>query len=160
MAVDCMLKIEGIEGECMIKDHENEIDVLAWSWGMTQSATSHVGGGGGSGKVNVNDLSLTKYVDKSTPNLMKACCNGKPYDEATLTVRKAGADPLDYLKIIMSKVIVRSVDTGGSGDEDRFTENVTLNFNKVDVGYTPQKDDGSGDAEVKVVWNIEQNAEE
>ena len=50
--------------------------------------------------------------------------------------------------------------TGGSGGEDRLTENVTLNFAKMEVVYTPQKEDGTGDAEINLVWNIEKNVEE
>ncbi len=160
MAVDIILKIEGVDGESVIQDHEDEIDVLAWSWGMSQSGSMHVGGGAGSGKVNIQDVSLTKYVDKSSPNLMRTCCNGEHLTEATLTVRKAGKDALDYLKIKMSPVLVTSLDTGGSGGEDRLTENVTLNFAKVEVGYTPQKEDGTGDAEISLIWNIEKNVEE
>ena len=67
---------------------------------------------------------------------------------------------MDYLKIKMSPVLVTSVGTGGSGGEDRLTENVTLNFAKVEVGYTPQKEDGTGDAEISLIWNIEKNVEE
>lgn len=125
MAVDMFMKIKTIEGESTDKTHKKEIDVLAWSWGMSQSGTTHVGGGGGSGKVGVQDLSFTKYVDSSSNALILGCCSGEHYDEALLTVRKAGKDPLEYIKITMKEVIVTSVTTGGSGGEDRLTENVT-----------------------------------
>lgn len=160
MAVDILLKIEGMEGESLIADHEGEIDVLAWSWGMSQSGTMHGAGGGGAGRVSIQDISFTKYIDKTTPNLMRACCNGEHFSEAVLVVRKAGKDPLDYMKVTMSPVLVTSVSTGGSGGEDRLTENVTLNFAKMHVAYTPQKEDGTGDAAVELKWNIEQNIEE
>lgn len=160
MAVDILLKIDGIDGESVIQDHEKEIDILDWNWGMSQSGTMHHGGGAGSGKVDIQDLSLTKYVDKSSPNLMRACCNGEHFAAATLVVRKAGKDALDYLKVSMEPVLVTSVSTGGSGGEDRLTENITLNFAKMEVGYTPQKEDGTGDAEVSLKWNIEKNVEE
>ena len=97
-----------------------------------------MGSGAGAGKVNVQDLSLTKYIDTASPPLMLACCNGKHFPEAKLTVRKAGETPLEYLVIKMTEVMVTSVSTGGSGGEDRLTENVTLNFAKVEVTYTPQ----------------------
>lgn len=160
MAVDITLKIEGVEGESVIDGHEGEIDVLAWSWGMSQSGSMHVGGGGGSGKVNVQDVSITKYVDKASTNLLRTCCNGEHLSEAVLTVRKAGKEPIDYVSITMKPVIITSVSTGGSGGEDRLTENVTLNFATVTYSYTPQKEDGSADSAMDLTWNIEKNIEE
>ena len=160
MAVDILLKIDGVDGESVIADHEGEIDILSWSWGMSQSGTMHNGGGGGSGKVIIQDVSFTKTVDKTSPNLIRACCNGEHFAEAVLLVRKAGKDPLDYFKVTMSPVLVTSVSTGGSGGDDRLTENVSINFAKMQIGYTPQKEDGTGEAEVTLNWNIEKNIEE
>lgn len=160
MAVDMFLKLDDVKGESKDSKHKDEVDVLAWSWGMSQSGTTHMGGGGGAGKVNVQDLSLTKYVDKSSPNLIMATCNGKHYKEALLTVRKAGEKPLEYIKVTMKEVLVSSVSTGGSGGEDRLTENVTLNFGWFKVEYTPQKADGTGDAAIEAVWNIAENVKE
>jgi type VI secretion system secreted protein Hcp len=157
MAVDMFLKIDDVKGESADKTHNGEIDVLAWSWGMSQSGTAHMGGGGGAGKVSVQDISVTKYVDKASPNLIQWCCSGKHYKEALLTVRKAGGTPLEYIKIKLNEVLVSSISTGGSGGEDRLTENVTLNFAEFDYTYTPQKPDGSGDAEVKAGWDIQKN---
>lgn len=157
MAVDMFIKIGDVDGESKDDAHENDIDVLAWSWGMSQSGSAHTGGGAGAGKVNVQDLSFTKYVDKASPNLMLACCNGKHYDKALLTVRKAGENPVEYLKVTMSDLIIASVSTGGSGGEDRLTENVTLNFGMVKVEYTPQTDKGAADAVVEMGWNIAKN---
>src|SRR5262245_5930342 len=157
MAVDMFLKVDDVKGESRDSKHSGEIDVLSWNWGMNQSGTTHQGGGGGAGKVNVNDLAITKYVDRASPNLTQSCCDGKHWKEAVLTVRKAGEKPLEYLKITMSEVIVSAMQTGGSGGEDRLTENVMLNFAKFNVEYTPQKDDGSGDAVVQKGWNIAEN---
>ncbi|TFH66865.1 MAG: type VI secretion system tube protein Hcp [Gemmatimonadales bacterium] len=157
MAVDMFLKIEGIKGESQDDAHKDEIDVLAWSWGMSQSGTTHMGGGGGAGKVNVQDISVTKYVDKASPNLMVYCCNGKHIPTMNLTVRKAGENALEYLKMTMKDGLISAVSTGGSGGEDRLTENVSLNFAHVKVEYTPQKADGSGDAAVEMAWDITKN---
>ena len=157
MAVDMFLKIDDIEGESVDDVHAGEIDVLSWSWGMSQSGTTHSGPGGGAGKVNVQDLSFVHYVDKSSANLMKMCCNGKHFEEATLVVRKAGEMPLEYMIITMKGGLISSVSTGGSGGEDRITENITLNFSEFKTEYVPQMADGSGDASVIVGWNIANN---
>ena len=159
MAVDMFLKVDDIEGESVDDVHAGEIDVMSWSWGMSQSGTTHSGPGGGAGKVAVQDLSFTHYVDKASANLLKMCCNGKHFEEAVLVVRKAGETPLEYMIITMKWRLVSSVSTGGSGGEDRLTENVSLNFSEFKVEYVPQMADGSGDASVIVGWNIANNVD-
>ena len=37
--------------------------ILSWSWGMSNSGSAHQGSGAGSGKVNVQDVSITKYIE-------------------------------------------------------------------------------------------------
>ena len=159
-AVDILLKIDGLEGESAISGHEGEIDILSWSWNVSNTGTMHIGGGGGAGKAIVGDLSVTKYIDKSSTHLILASLLGTQFKEAILIVSKAGENPLEYLKITMSPVIVTNVSSGGSGGDDRLTESVTLNFAKVCYAYTPQKEDGTGDAEISRCFNIEANLEE
>lgn len=157
MAVDMFIKIGSLEGEARDKAHGKEIDVLAWSWGASNSGSAHVGGGAGAGKVNVQDLSFTKYIDKSSPDLMLACCNGKHFPDAKLVVRKAGENPLEYITITLTDVLVTSVSTGGSGGEDRLTENVTLNFAKVKLNYVEQTEKGAAGAKPQMGWDIAAN---
>lgn len=160
MAVDMFMKISTIKGESVDKKHKDEVDVLAWSWGLSQSGTTHMGGGGGSGKVSVQDLSFTKYVDSSSNALILGCCTGEHYDEAVLTVRKAGKEPLEYIKITMKEVLVASVSIGGSGGEDRLTENVVLNFAEFKFEYQPQSAKGGKEGGAKTAaWDIAGNSE-
>jgi type VI secretion system secreted protein Hcp len=160
MAVDMFLKIKGVKGESKDKAHKDEIDVLSWHWGAANSGSAHSGGGAGAGKVSVQDLSFTKWLDKSSPDLMLASCNGKHFDDATLVVRKAGEKPLEYLKITMTQVMITSFSTGGSGGEDRLTENLSLNFAKVKVEYKEQTDSGTGGANTMMNWDVSANESE
>lgn len=140
MAVDMFLKLDGdkFKGESRDKTHVGKIDILAWSWGMSNSGTAHMGGGAGAGKANVQDLSVTKYVDASSAALLLACATGEHIPTANLIVRKAGTTPLEYIKIDLTECLITAVSTGGSGGEDRLTENVTINFAKVKFTYTEQ----------------------
>jgi type VI secretion system secreted protein Hcp len=157
MAVDMFFKMDPIKGESKDGKHKEAVDVLAFSWGMSQSGTAHMGTGAGAGKVTIQDLSLTKYIDKSSPDLMLACCSGKHFGKAQIIVRKAGESPLEYLVVDMSDVMVTAVSTGGSGGEDRLTENVTLNFAKVKVTYTEQTEKGGAGAKPDMTWDIAAN---
>jgi type VI secretion system secreted protein Hcp len=166
MAVDMFLKLGDLAGDSVDavkappskKEHKGEIDVLAWSWGMSQSASTHFGSGGGSGKVNVQDLSITKRIDKSSPNLVKFCCTGKHFPEATLTVRKAGTEnPVEYYVIKMKDIIISSVQTGGSGGGDQLTEQLSLNFAEFEVIFTEQDATGKATTSIPGGFNIAGN---
>lgn len=156
MAVNIVLKIKDIPGESAVKSHTGEIDVLSWSWGMTQSTSAHIATGGGTGSADVHDLTITKYVDAASPNLIARCFDGHDVGPATLTCIKVGgkAGPIDYVKITMPKtVIVSSVSSGekeivDGKATDRFIETVSLSFAKVNFEYTGQKDDQSKGATI------------
>jgi type VI secretion system secreted protein Hcp len=150
MAVDMFLKLDKINGEARDAEHKDEIDVLAWSWGLSQS-------GSGAGKANFQDISITKWVDKSSVTLIEHVATGTHIAKAKLVVRKAGGKPLEYIIIEMEDLIVSSVSTGGSGGEDRLTENISLNFAEVKVSYVPQNKTGGGDAAIEFAYNIPEN---
>jgi type VI secretion system secreted protein Hcp len=160
MAVDMFLELEGIKGETGDKAFKSKhaMDILAWSWGLSNSGTFHTGTGGGAGKASFQDISITKYIDLASPNLMLYCANGKHVTKGVITVRKAGEKPLDYLKISMKNILVSSYTTGGSGGEDRLTENVALNFAQVKVEYAQQAEAGGSGGTNDFDWDIAANA--
>ena len=158
MAVDIFLSIKEIKGESLDKEFPEAIEVMSFTYGMSQSGSMHTSGGGGAGKANFNDISFVHYVDNASPNLMLYCANGKHFKEAVISVRKAGGDkPLTYLKITLTNVIVANVSSGGSSNDDRLLENFSLNFEQVKLEYVKQENDGSGTPGPEFAWNIAQN---
>jgi type VI secretion system secreted protein Hcp len=147
MAVSICIKIGSIKGESQIKGHESEIDVLEWSWGLTQS---------GSGSADVRDLTIKKFVDAATPTLLQECFYGHDHKNAVLTVMKAGGkSAIEMVKMTMSgTVFVSSVNTGHPEPNDRYTETITLNFAKVKFEYTGQNADQSKGASVSGEFDI------
>lgn len=159
MAVDMFINMGAIKGESRDKTQgaAGDIDVLSWSWGMSQSGTTHMGGGGGSGKASFQDLSFTKYIDSATNALMNSLAKGTHLDKVVLMVRKAGEGQKKYILITMEEVLVTSISTGGSGGEDRLTENITLNFGKVAFAYTPQDVKGTVAGDKTFTYDIAGN---
>ena len=146
MALDMFINMGGnIKGESRdkVQGPKGDIDILAWSWGMSQSGTTHMGGGGGAGKANFQDISFTKYIDSSSNALMTALAKGTHIEKCVLLVRKAGEGQQKYIQITMEEVLVTSISTGGSGGEDRLTENITLHFGKFKYSFQPQDDKGA-----------------
>lgn len=157
MAMDMFIKIETIDGEAQDSKHKNEIDVLSWSWGSANHGVSGTGGGSGAGKVAMQDLSFTHYLDKASPKLALANWSGRHIPSAVLVMRKAGENPVEYLKYTFNDLIVSSVNTGGSGGEDRLVEAVTLNFSKVNMEYVEQDAKGGAKPAISAGWDVKQN---
>jgi type VI secretion system secreted protein Hcp len=161
MAVDMFIELgPKIKGETQDKEFKSKgaCDVLAWSWGMSQSGTTHTGGGGGAGKASFQDISFTKWLDKASTALMIALAKGSHIPECKLTCRKAGEGQQKYVEIIMKECIVTSLSTGGSGGEDKLTENVSLNFAEVSFEYFTQNEKGVTASGGKLAWDIAANA--
>lgn len=146
MSLDMHLELKGggvtFEGESKHTKHSGKIQVLAWSWGLSQTGSFGVGSGGGAGKANVQDISITKYLDSSSTSFLLALTKGAHMDTATLFVSKAGGKQEDYLKIELKKAMITSYSTGGSGGEDLLTENISINFEEYKVTYSMQDDKG------------------
>jgi type VI secretion system secreted protein Hcp len=157
MAGAIFARIAGIKGESVDAKHKDEIDVLSWSWGVSQSGSMPHGGGGGSGKATFADFVFSHHIDKASPLLMKACATGQHIVDATITQRRAGTAQLEFLLITMTDVLVVSVSNGGSVEGEATTETVALAFAKVDVEYKPQKADGSLDAGSHFKYDLKAN---
>jgi type VI secretion system secreted protein Hcp len=158
MASDIFAKLGDIKGESLDAKHKNEVEVLSYSWGVTNAGSMGHGSGGGEGKATFHDLSFVHMVDKASPVLMQACATGVHIKEGTITHRKAGKGQQEYLIVKMNDVIVTGVTHGGSGDSGT-SENVSLAFAKVSVEYKPQKPDGSLDAGIFFKYDIKAQKE-
>jgi type VI secretion system secreted protein Hcp len=159
-AVDYFLKFEGagFEGESQDSKHKGSIDIESWSWGETQSGTHSGGGGGGAGKVVMQDFHFVMKVNKASPKLLLACATGEHIKSALLTCRKAGKTQQEFIKYKFYDLLVSSYQTGGSGHSDIVpTDQISVNFSKMEVEYKEQKPDGTLGGTVKAGYDVKQN---
>jgi len=154
MATDIFAKLGDIKGESLDDKHKDEIEVLSWSWGVT-NAVAHAGSGVGQGKATFRDLTFSHKIDKASPALMQACATGVHLKEATITHRKAGKGQQEFLVIKMNDVIITAV--ADEEDKNDSAETVSLTFAKVDLEYRPQKADGSLDAGIHFKYDLKTN---
>lgn len=128
MAVDMFLKISGIDGESTDKQHKGTIEILSFSWGVSNPARKAGTSRLSAGKTQVSDFSIMKYIDTASPRLFESCCQGEHVHEATLTVRKAGETQQEYLKITLNDILISSVAPGGAAGGDQPLEQVSFSF--------------------------------
>lgn len=112
-------------------------DVLAWSWGASASF-------GPSSATNLQDVSLTKYIDTASNSLLqllvtRTTVKGGPvtYDEYKDDCAGGCVSPAPYLTIHLNVVQVSSLSTGNSSGGGAATENITLQFDAFSYCYRP-----------------------
>jgi type VI secretion system secreted protein Hcp len=159
MAFDTFLKIESpdLKGESTAKSFEGQIELYSFSWGASNPVTVGSGTSGlGAGRVSVSSFNVMKKTDKASPELFMACCTGKHYGKATVTMRKAGGKQENFLVYTFTEVMVESIQwSGSSGGDDTPAESLSLAFGKVEVSYTAQKPDGTMESSpVKAQWDL------
>jgi type VI secretion system secreted protein Hcp len=155
MANDMFLKIAGIKGESTDDKHKDEIDILSYSFVASNTGSFHQGTGGGSGKASCSNLHISKNVDASSPDLLKACLTGKHLEKAVLTVRKAGGSPLEYMVITLTQVLVAEVAPSGSGGP--LSESISLHFAEIHVDYDTQNAQGTKGDHYAMGYSLAQN---
>lgn len=154
MAEDMYLKIGDIVGETT-GPLADQIRVVSWHFGAKQPATMHVNAGGGASAVSVDDLVVVKFVDKASPNLFAACAKGTHYKDALLTVRKAGGEQIEYLKIHMETVIISSYHVGQEIDSnEKIKETISINCARIKIEYAPQAGEGGAGGTLEGGWDM------
>jgi type VI secretion system secreted protein Hcp len=156
MALEAFLKIEGIPGESRKAGHPDEIDILSFSFGASNPTTVGKGTGAGASQVSISSFNVMKATDLSSTALFLRCAKGEHIPTAIVTLRKSGGtNPLEYLQYKFSKVYVDSIQwSGSSGGDDTPAESLSLAFEKVEIVYSSQNDDGTAKKTVGSGWDI------
>ena len=151
MAIDTHIKFDGVDGESTHTDHKGEIDVLSWTWSVSNAANLS-GGGSGTGKAFPGAMTFMHHYDKASPVLAKKCAQGVHFATVVLTGRKSGEGQKDFIKVTMKEVFVTSVNpnAGGGGE---IMESVNMSYAEIEFAYKPQDEKGSLGGEVKFSWN-------
>ena len=105
----------------------------------------------------MQDFSWTQYQDPSLVPIFLGVANGTSFESATLKARNSGISPVVFFEMAFSGVHLTSLSTGGSGGEDRLTNNVTLNYSAVTMTYTPVDDKGSAGSPIVGSFRLNPN---
>jgi type VI secretion system secreted protein Hcp len=137
MAFDAFLKIEGIPGESTDRLHKDWIDILSFSWGVSNTSTGGSGGGGGAGKASVHDFSVVKYIDVASPALFEQCCTGQHVKEAAFELTNQRDQ--SFYKLTFTDVLISSVSPNGTTGGRAPMEQLSFTFGQVDISAADPK---------------------
>jgi type VI secretion system secreted protein Hcp len=161
MPFDGFIKIDGIDGESNDSKHKGEIEILSYSWGVSQAITGTASSTGTftGQRADFSALSFHHQLDKASPKLAAACAGGDHLKSAVLTLSRAGGDKQGYMEYKLSDVLVSSVRVGGAsaGEGGVPIEEVSLNFGKIEWKYTVIGIDGKAAGNVSAGWSLKEN---
>ena len=110
MAVDFFLNLSNdIKGESVDANHKDQIAVMSFSWGASQTTSVAGTGGSGAGKANLADFNIMKTYDKASVPLFKSLLKGTHIDTGVLTASKAGGDGKPFIQLSFTELFVTSV---------------------------------------------------
>jgi type VI secretion system secreted protein Hcp len=149
------LYVDGVQGPSTSK--AGCIDVLSFSWGVSQTSTYGAGASGKeakAGRADFSNLSIMKVLDKTTPLLCDHCASGDILKKVYILYDKpVGDGQQDYFRIWLKDALVTSVQLSGSNENP--TESVSFAFQGVEIAYRPEKDDGTLDAAIRKGYDLE-----
>jgi len=162
MAGAMFLKITGpdVKGESTADKHKEEIEITSFSQGVAMATTpASTSGSRTSERASFHDFTITKMVDKATPELAKGVAQGTHYGEIVISVNRAdGAGGMvEYLKYTLNDVIISSLQVSGADGGGLASEAATLSFGKIKWEYTAT-DPAKGGAQGTVPFTFDVGA--
>jgi type VI secretion system secreted protein Hcp len=125
-----------IKGEASTPEHVDDIEVRAWNWGVSSAAA--IGSTQATSKRQYKHLTIVKGIDSASTALLAALATNDEIKEATLTLRKAGGEALDYYVMTLGQARIVAIDVGVD-EQGRSTETVAIAFTRIEVEYKRQQ---------------------
>ncbi len=155
MAVDYFLKLDSINGESIDQNFTNQINLLSFAWGGTQTTSVAGTGGSGAGKVSLSEFTVSKYYDASSPEIFKAMLLGTHIATGTLSAVKSGSNGKPFLTIAFTELFVTSQQMSGSSEIPN--ESVSFSYNTIKTDYSKQNEQGNLTSVGAVSYDLKAN---
>ena len=155
MAVDYYLKLDSIEGEAVTAGFEKQVQLLSFSWGGSNVSSVAGTGGSGAGRVDLQDLTIMKNMDKATPAIFKALVSGTHIKTGVLQATKAGGNGKPFLKLSFEELFVTSQQISASSEIP--TESVSFSYNHIREEYWTQDEKGILKVGGDVTYKLKEN---
>ena len=127
------LELHGIQGESNADGFVNQIEL----------GSAQLGVGRGAKEANFSDVTVTKELDKSSPELMLRAANGTTIPSAKLRFTTTGQEKaVVYLRYCLTGVRIAGFSQSSGGN--RPSESLSLSYATIVQSYTQGSESGAG----------------
>lgn len=143
------MQIQGIDGNVTAQGLEKYIELESFDFQVKRKMNTQPGATSDreGSKPSLSEITVTKRVDKTTPLLFSEATVGATKPQAVIKFVNTGSSLQEYLVVTLSNVLVSGYELSDNVpgiNEDGTTpqkakpfETITLNFDKIEVKYTP-----------------------
>jgi type VI secretion system secreted protein Hcp len=148
-----LVKYGDIKGESKVEGFTDHFEVGSFQFGVGRAIASARGTSTREGSVvSVSEITITKQSDNTSIKLFEEALHGKLDKKVEIRfVRTGGAKPSAYFTVDLEGCGVSGFSMSSGGD--RPSESLSLNFDKVKLGYNPVGDDLTG-SPVYYTWDL------
>jgi len=155
MLADMFIRFDGVDGEAQNKDHIGWCNALSFSQG--QSSPEGSAGSRQRGNVVFEDIVVIKELDKASPKLAEAVCNGNVFPKVEIHLTRSYAGLVTYYTYELKNVQIVGYRIGGSSYSEYIpTEEISLSFEEIKVTYTEFDEGGRAKGNVEYEWRLEE----
>jgi type VI secretion system secreted protein Hcp len=149
------LKFEEIEGEVTEPAYRGWSELVAFSQGYSSSAAV-AGATRRRARMNVEDLTCVKALDKSSPKLAEAALKGTVFPKVDIHMTRSfsGKGKQAYYIYELKNARISSYNISSSGSEMP-VEEITISFSEIKVTYTEYDSRGNKKGNVEYSWKVE-----
>jgi len=147
--------IHGMDGESTESNHIGWIDIQPFDFYMSQPSSGASGISRRRSAAEIDDIRVTKWVDKTTPKLMEKLALGQIIESVTIEfTRYYGEVPQVFYKYELENVMITSyLSTGAMGEYP--IDTFTMNFETIKVTYTEYDEYGTPQGNVEWQYDVE-----
>lgn len=163
-ADDIFLSLQGIKGESTDVRHLAAIELLSYTQSLTgPPARVTAGGITSTGSATCGPVTITKYVDQSSPDLILHAAYGRHIPRAVITFRRPGQQPIEYYRVTLEDAVITEVEQSNSRVNfpspapPRAIEKVSMIGGRFRFEYTGQQPSGGAGAQPRAGWDCVAN---
>ncbi len=145
------LWFDGIPGESTDKGHVDWSEALSFDQSLTIAAATS--GGMGAGRPVLKDIVVTKVLDRASPKLALAACQGSHHKKVRLDVTRGGAagGRVFYAYEFTDVLITSYHISGTAGAQGLPVEEISFSYGEIKGTYT--EFDGKGNPKPGITWS-------
>jgi type VI secretion system secreted protein Hcp len=149
------LKLDGVTGEATTTSTPGLVELKSFEWGAENAVTLGSPTGAGSGKTILQELTIEKNVDSTSPVLFQKLTQGTAIPGMELVVRHVAgpaAAPI-YQRYQFQPVYVTALTQGASTGDSAISEKLVFTYGAVKMGNTKFNSNGVPTNTVVSSWN-------